>query len=121
MGFDFVCDFKLDKCIKKLGIEERGSIQRLVTDEVINLSEPYIPLDVAEKYENPGQLKDSGHPEEDHTVAVWKTPYARRWYYEKANFQGAPQRGNNWVYRMLQNGGLEAIQKSVRDEIKKRK
>ena len=88
---------------------------------MLNLAKPYIPFDVAEKYETPGELIDSGHPEEDHTVAVWKTDYARRWYYNDANFQGAPQRGTYWVPRMLQNGGLEAIQKSVRDEVKKGK
>ena len=28
------------------------------------------------------------------------TDYARRWYYEKANFSGAPNRGNYWFERM---------------------
>lgn len=31
---------------------------------------------------------------------IQNTPYARRWYYEKANFHEAPDRGNYWFERM---------------------
>lgn len=33
---------------------------------------------------------------------VYRTPYARRWYYRPAAFQGAPLRGNMWFERMKQ-------------------
>lgn len=79
----------------------------------MDLSEPYVPFDIAGKYANPGRLKDSAHIENG-TDVVWNTPYARRWYYERANFQGAPQRGNHWVDRMMQNGGQKEIEDGVR-------
>lgn len=31
---------------------------------------------------------------------TYRTPYARRWYYRPAHFQGAPERGNYWFERM---------------------
>lgn len=118
MGFTFECNFKLHECINALGIEERGRVQQCVTNEVINLSEGYVPFDVAGKYENPGRLKDSVHIENG-TDVVWNAPYARRWYYENANFQGAPMRGTYWVPRMLQDGGMDKIRQAVREEVKK--
>ena len=78
MGFDYQCDFKLKDCINALGIEERGRVQTVVTDEVLRLSDDYVPFDEAGKYENPGRLKDSVHIE-DGTDVVWNAPYARRW------------------------------------------
>lgn len=113
MAFDYVCTFNLQECIRTLGLEERGRVQQFVTNEVMNLSEPYVPFDLAGKYPNPGRLKDSVHIE-DKTDVVWQTPYARRWYYEEANFQGAPTRGRFWVERMLQNGGLKKIEDGAR-------
>lgn len=118
MGITFVCNFNLRDLVKTLGTEEKGRVQQFVTNEVLNLSDGYIPFDEAGKYENPGRLKDSGHIE-DGTDVVWQAPYARRWYYEDANFQGAPQRGNYWVPRMLQNGGLKQIEDGARKVVKK--
>ena len=113
MAYDYICTFNLQACIRTLGLEEKGRVQQFVTNEVINLSEPYVPFDVAGKYPNPGRLKNSVHIE-DKTDVVWNTPYARRWYYEEANFQGAPTRGRYWVDRMLQNGGLKQIEDEAR-------
>lgn len=117
MGMDFKCTFNLRECINALGIEERGRVQRFVTHSVMNLADPYVPFDVAEKFENPGRLKDSAHIE-DGTDVVWNAPYARRWYYQQANFQGAPMRGRYWVPRMLQNGGLRQIEDGARKVVK---
>lgn len=113
MAYDYVCTFNLQDCIRTLGLEEKGRVQQFVTNEVMNLSEPYVPFDVAGKYPMPGRLKNSVHIE-DKTDVVWNTPYARRWYYEEANFQGAPMRGRFWVERMLQNGGLKQIEDGAR-------
>lgn len=118
MPYDHVCTFNLQDCIRTLGLEEKGRVQQYVTNEVMNLSEPYVPFDIAEKYSNPGRLKNSVHIE-DKTDVVWNTPYARRWYYEDANFQGAPTRGRYWVDRMLQNGGLKQIEDGARREARK--
>lgn len=117
MGMDFKCSFNLRQCINTLGIEERGRVQQFVTHSVMELADPYVPFDVAGKYENPGRLKDSVHIE-DSTDVVWNAPYARRWYYQDANFQGAPMRGRYWVPRMLQNGGLRQIEDGARKVVK---
>lgn len=63
MGMDFKCSFNLRECIDTLGIEERGRVQNFVTESVLNLAGPYVPNDLAEKYENPHRLQDSGHIE----------------------------------------------------------
>lgn len=135
----YTCNFNLKDCIKKLGLEERGRIQQYVTNEVLNLSDPYVPFDE-------GTLRDSGHIENG-TDVVWRTPYAHYVWegivYEDpdlhcAGFQLADGgwasrkgvqkiptdrslkyyngslRGPKWVDRMLQNGGLEKIQEGAR-------
>ena len=113
MSADFSCNFNLQDCMEKLGLNERGRVQQFVTNEVKSLSDPYVPFDEAGKYPDPGNLRQSAHIEDD-TDVVYNTPYARRWYYENANFQGAPTRGNHWVDRMLQNGGLKKIEDGAR-------
>lgn len=65
MGFDYVCNFNLKDCINTLGIEERGRVQQSVTESVLNLAGPYVPNDVAGKYELPHRLQDSGHIEKN--------------------------------------------------------
>ena len=113
-----ICNFNLQDCIKTLGLEERGRVQRFVTNEVIDLSDPYVPFDEAGMYPHPGRLRESVHIE-DGTDVVWSTTYARRWYYENANFQGAPRRGRLWVDRMIQDGGLKQIEDGARKEAAK--
>ena len=118
MPYDYVCTFDLQDCIRTLGLEEKGRVQQFVTNEVMRLSEDYVPFDIAGKYPNPGRLKNSAHIE-DRTDVVWQAPYARRWYYEDANFQGAPTRGRYWADRMLQNGGLKQIEDGARREARR--
>ena len=118
MAYNYVCTFDLQECLKTLGLDEKGRVQQYVTEEVMRLSEPYVPFDVAGKYPHAGLLKNSAHIEDDVDI-VWKTPYARRWYYEDANFQGAPTRGRLWVDRMMQNGGQKKIEEGARREARK--
>ena len=115
---DYICTFNLDDCIKTLGLEERGRVQQVVTNEFKKNVEPYVPLDVAEKYENPGRLIDSGHIENE-TDVVWNAPYARRMYYHpEYEFQGAPMRGGYWADRYMQNGGRDEIEQAARKAVK---
>lgn len=69
MGFNYNCDFNLQDCMKTLGVNERGRVQQVVTDEVLKLSDDYVPFEE-------GMLKASGHIE-NQTDVVWNTPYAR--------------------------------------------
>ena len=116
---NYNCTFNLDDCIKTLGLEENGRVQRFVTSEFQKNVEPYVPMDEAEKYENPGRLIDSCHIENG-TDVVWNTPYARRLYYHpEYNYQGAPMRGGYWADRYMQNGGQKQIEDGVRDLVKR--
>lgn len=97
------------------GLGKGGEIQQFVDSEVLRRCEPYVPRDT-------GQLIQSGVR---NTVVgsgqvVYNTPYARRWYYEAARFQGAPKRGNYWFDRMIDEGGGEAILRGCAAIAKKR-
>ena len=99
-----------DKLLKDLELDELGEVQKFIANQVLILSTPYVPMDIAGLYENPGALVSSGHVEENSCDVVWKTPYARRLYYNpQYNYQGAPMRGGYWVGRAMQNGGLDKI------------
>lgn len=43
-----------------------------------------------------------------------EAPYAIKWYYNDANFNGQPMRGKQWFKRMKQNGGAKSILQGVR-------
>ena len=111
---NYTCTFNLDDCIKKLGLEEKGRVQRFVTSEFQKNVQPFVPFDVAGKYENPCRLIESCHIENG-TDVVWSTPYARRLYYHNEyNFQGAPMRGGYWADRYMQDGGQREIEDGAR-------
>ena len=76
MAYNYHASFNLQDCIRTLGLEERGRVQKKVAEEVLRLSGDYIPLDK-------GGLMGSGHTENDIDV-VWDvkvkdkdTSYAR--------------------------------------------
>lgn len=116
---NYNCTFNLDDCIRKLGLEEKGRIQQFVTTEFKKNVQSFVPLDIAEKYENPGRLIDSCYIEND-TDVVWNTPYARNLYYHpEYNFQGSPMRGGYWADRYMQEGGQKEIEDGVRRLVSK--
>lgn len=137
-------DFNVKDCIKNLGLDEGGMVQQVVTNEVITLSEPYVPL--AE-----GDLAASVRIENG-TDAVWGLPYAHYMWggivYEdpllhcagfqvedggwrsrkgvqkvptnrKLEYQNGSLRGPQWVSRMLQDGGAKKIEDEARKAVRK--
>lgn len=134
-NYNYVCNFNLDDCIKTLGLDEGGKVQQFITKEFEKNVQPYVPFDLAGKYNQSGRLKDSGHTDdsesehkhmaetssiENKTDIVWNTPYARRLYYHpEYNFQGAPMRGAYWADRYMQNGGKEQLEQGARKVVKK--
>lgn len=135
-------DFSVNSCIKNLGLDESGRVQQIVTNEVIALSEPYIPFDE-------GTLAASARIE-NATDVVWGLPYAHYMWggivYEdpifhcagfpvedggfrsrkgvqkvptnrKLEYQNGSLRGPRWVPRMLQNGGARKIEDKARKEV----
>lgn len=99
-------DIKIDaaQIVKEHGLDEYGPVQRFIDNEVLRLAAPYAPRDneLLIKSGIKNTIAGSG-------LVVYNTPYARRWYYEPAKFQGAPTRGNYWVERMLNEGGKVKI------------
>lgn len=80
--------------MKYRGLEEKGKVQQFVDSEVLRRTDPYVPF-------LNGALKESGVR---HTVigggqVVYKTPYARRQYFENKGGSGG-LRGKMWFERM---------------------
>lgn len=93
-----------DEIRKRFNLEKSGRVQMFIDSEVLRRCAPYVP-------HNDGDLIKSGTI---HTVigsgyVRYATPYARRWYYTPAEFQGAPKRGTYWFERMKKEGGAVAI------------
>lgn len=82
--------------------------QRFVDSEVLRKCTRYVPKDTGELIRSGIRETRIGSGE-----VIYKTPYARRWYYEPARFQGAPMRGNHWFERMLNAGGRESIKRGI--------
>jgi hypothetical protein len=105
--------FDFDSGFDKKYSDAFNRAQRVADSEVLRYNDPYIPMDT-------GKLKQSGIINTDvgSGEVVYKTPYARRWYYDDANFQGAPMRGKQWFERMKADH-KEDIVKSARKELGK--
>lgn len=103
----------IDRILQDRGLNPGGRVQKYIDSECLRLCEPFIPRDIAALSQG-GSLIDSGIT---NTVIgtgelKWRTPYARRWYYNVANFQQnaggrayiggqtGPGRGSYWFERM---------------------
>lgn len=134
------CRLSLDtrRIIERLGLTERGRVQRVACEEILRLSDPYVPL-------SEGYLRDTGHVE-NNTEIVWNGPYAHYMYegivYEDPHlhcagfrtengwrsrkdvekvpsdrvlhYNNGSRRGDHWVDRMMNNGGREKVEEAVR-------
>lgn len=120
MGFDYQCTFNLGDCIKRLGLEEHGRVQRRIDETFLMGVEPFVPfLD--------GTLIDSArlHTNIGSGEIVWDAENkARRLYYGEMDWnwsnggvQEGGLRGPYWAERYIQNGGREQIEKAAREEV----
>lgn len=89
-------------------LERRGignnKVQQFIDSEVLRLCQPYAPMDTGKLIQSGLDYTKIGSGE-----VKYHTPYARRWYYIDAQFQGAPKRGTYWFERMKNEGGKNAI------------
>lgn len=142
-GTQYGCTLSLDtkKIMQRLGIEEKGRVQRIVSETVLELCDPYVPF-------SEGYLRDTGHVENNSEI-VWNGPYAHYMHegvvYEdpelhcagfktengwksRKNVQKVPSdrelhysngslRGAHWVDRMLQNGGRKKVEDAARKAV----
>lgn len=97
--------------VQRHGLNDHGRCQQKMDSEIIRLCEPYVPKDL-------GTLIGSGvqNTQIGSGKIIWDTPYAKRWYYEPAKFQGAPTRGNHWFERMWNEGGRDQIVQTLAAE-----
>lgn len=97
-------DIDPEKILRSRKLEPGGEVQQFIDSEVLRLCDPLVPFDT-------GALKQSGiiNTKVGSGLVKYRTPYARRWYYMPANFDGAPDRGNYWFERMKNNGGKDQI------------
>lgn len=108
-GFFFQrLEYDEGKVLRNHNLEDNGKVQKFIDAEVIRLCDPLAPFDV-------GTLKDSAqrNTQIGSGEVKYRTPYARRWYYMPAKFQGSPTRGNYWFERMKKNGGKDQILKGA--------
>ena len=104
----------VDKAIKDRLQGQMGTdIRKFVGNEILTLSDPLIPY-------RDGALKNSGTVAVDGSFVQWSTPYAKRWYYEPANFKqnGTGVRGNRWAERawnLNRDDILKAINKLIKE------
>lgn len=140
MAAAFECSVSLDtrRCMERLGIAERGRVQRVMCEKILLLCDAYVPF-------SEGYLRDTGHVENNSEI-VWNGPYAHYMYegivYEdpelhcagfktengwrsRKNIQKVPsdrrlhynngsRRGDHWVDRMMDSGGRREVEEAVR-------
>lgn len=88
-------EFDQIKALKKRDLDTGGKVQKFIDNECIRRMDPYTPKDIGTLIGAANNQTSIGSGK-----IVQQTPYAKRWYYEPANFQGAPMRGNRWFERM---------------------
>lgn len=97
-----VCN--IGDALKSRHLDDGGEVQKFIDTQVLEQCDPKVPFDQ-------GILAESGV--NNTTIGSgevkYRTPYARRWYYMPASFQGAPERGNYWFERMKNEGGKDKI------------
>ena len=122
-GFNYVCDFNLNDCLKTLGLDEGGSVQRAVDETFRQGVKPFTPFDEGALYGSAIANTVVGSGE----IIFDVDNKARRLYYHpEYNFQekgesetGGIGRGGYWAERYFQNGGREEIERVARNEVKK--
>lgn len=90
-------DYNQERILKDRGLESSGNVQRFIDSECLRLTAPFVPKDTGALIESGTVNTKIGSGE-----VIYNTPYARRWYYMPAQFQGAPERGNYFFERMKQ-------------------
>lgn len=104
----------LSKLMSDRGINDNGRVQKFIDKEAIRLMSPYTPKETTALITSATRLTKIGSGLIRQGGA--SAPYGRRWYYEKANFKGAPMRGNYWFKRTMQNGGAKIILQGAKKE-----
>lgn len=85
------------KILLKRNLNKNGKAQKLFTNEVKRLSDPYVPFDTGELKRNVDVTTNQ---------IIYKSPYAKKQYYKN---KGRGLRGKQWVSRMWADRGNEIV------------
>lgn len=104
-----------EQILRARGLDSKGVVQRYIDTQTIKECAPYTPF-------RTGTLRGSATVVNGGGAIEYKTPYARRLYYNKGGvdslgrryspvkrFNGAPKRGSMWFERMKREGGVDKI------------
>lgn len=105
-------DIDIDRALARLGINEGGTVQKVIDSEVLRLNDSYIPKDTGQLIRSGQQNTEIGSGE-----VVYQTPYARKQYYIPMEHEG--ERCEYWFEQMKANGGKEMILNAARKAIGK--
>lgn len=102
----YLKSFEIKSAVKlasKRGINTGGKVQKYIDSEVLRQSEPYVPL-LTKALIRSGTINTKIGSGE----VVYRTPYARRQYYENAGMgkegmSKGGRRGKQWFERMKAN------------------
>lgn len=112
------------KIISKLGLNAGGKTQLFFTNELMRISDPYVPF-------KQGALKNSARIVDEGTAIQYNTPYARYQWYGKVMigskpkvvtdrdlvYRGGALRGKMWVARAFNDNKqmiIDAVERSMR-------
>ena len=95
----------VQSCVKKLGADERGDVQRFVTEEVFRRMLPYIPCKT-------GHLRETAHVKNTTRIRVW-AEYAKKQFFGVSkggvpfdyDTVGNPKAGPHWDRRLMADEG----------------
>jgi hypothetical protein len=75
--FDIWIDLDdVNQILRNHGLQDGGPVQKFFTNELMRLSDPYVPF-------RSGPLKNSAHMTQDGDGIIYNTPYARYHWYGK--------------------------------------
>jgi len=103
---------KLKNYQKKLDLLPKGSVQKFIDNQIIKLSDSYVPSDTTYIRKSVYINTDIGSGTLTYDI-YGNVPGRNTWNDETSRFQGSPRRGPYWVLRMWADGGKEKIMKMV--------
>ena len=81
--------------MKKFSSPNMIKLQQFTANEIVTVTDPFVPF-------REGYLKNSATIAVDGSFIKYDMPYATRLYYNpQYKFNGAPQRGGEWVKRSM--------------------
>jgi hypothetical protein len=112
---------KAEVYIKQLGLDKGGRVQKVIDNEIIRLSEPYVPLDTGATRDSAYKNTKIGSGTITYEAYGNAAPGRNIWNDERANvhWQDAPHRGPKWVLRAWQSGVKEKVMLAVQKLLKK--